>query len=206
MNKGGGTTTSSFSGRIHNNSIGTTGQANSGTTGNKNAINAVMYGCGSYTAAITDNIIKEVSGNGIFAIARDGDGASGTNPGDLNLTITGNQLSLPDPGNNAIRIEAGATSTDDFDVCADIGGSSAALKNTVSGDWGAAIAADEIRLRHQFSALNTFRLPGFVGVSPADVPAYLTGRNTGFPPGTASATVAGGGAYTGGAACAQPAP
>jgi hypothetical protein len=196
VNKGGGTGT--FSGRIKNNTIGTTGVANSGTTGNKDAIRAVTNGAGSYTAEISGNNIRQVSGNGIFAIARDGVG------GDLDLTITGNTLSEPNPGVNAIRVESGATGTDDLDVCADIGGATAALRNTVNGDWGAAIAADEMRMRHQFSALCTFRMPGLSGGTTTDVVNHLTGRNSGFPPATASATIGGGGSYGGGAACVQP--
>src|SRR5205085_6415449 len=48
VNKGGGTGT--FDGRITNNIVGTTGVANSGTTGNKDAVRAVTNGAGSYTA------------------------------------------------------------------------------------------------------------------------------------------------------------
>ncbi|HEX7183643.1 MAG TPA: hypothetical protein VF756_17540, partial [Thermoanaerobaculia bacterium] len=196
VNKGGGTGT--FSGRIQNNTIGTAGVANSGTMGNKDAIRAVTNGAGSYAAVISGNIIRQVSGNGIFAIVRDGSG------GRLDLTITGNTLSEPNPGVNAIRVESGATSSDDLDVCADIGGATAALRNTVNGDWGAGIGADEMRMRHQFSALCTFRMPGLSGGTTTDVVNHLTARNNGFPPATASATIAGGGSYGGGGACAQP--
>jgi hypothetical protein len=205
-----------FTARIHNNTIGTSGVANSGTVGNKDAVRIVANGDkavlganangGTLTVAVTNNTIQQVSGNGIFIIARDG--GSVADPIALNVTVTGNLLREPAPGANGMRAEAGASSTptpDRANLCIDMGGAGA-LANTVQGDWGVAIGADEIRIRHQFSATNTFRLPGFVGVSPTDVPAYLTGRNSGFPPATASATVAGGGAYTGGASCPLPPP
>jgi VCBS repeat-containing protein len=199
--------TGTFNAKVDGNTIGTSGVAGSGTTGNKDAIRIVANGDasvdatpdgGTLTAAVRNNIIQQVSGNGIFAIARDG--GTGGDPIELNLTITGNTLREPAPGNNAIRVEAGATSTDDVRVRADIGGAGAAA-NIIHGDWGVPVGADEIRLRHQFSGLSEFFLTGLGADTSnvATVAAYLAGRNTLDGGLTTSATIAGGGVYkTGG--------
>jgi hypothetical protein len=200
--------TGTFNAKVDGNTIGTSGVANSGTTGNKDAIRIVANGDasvdatpngGTLTAAVRNNTIQQVSGNGIFVIARDG--GTVADPILLNITITGNTLKEPNPGNNAIRLESGATSTDHATLNADIGGAGAA-ENDVQGDWGVPVGADEIRLRHQFSALCRFILRdlGANQSTGGPVATYLAGRNTTFPPATASATIAGGGVYeTGGA-------
>jgi VCBS repeat-containing protein len=206
--------TGTFGATVNNNTIGTSGVANSGTVGNKDAIRIVANGDasvdptpngGTYTAAVTNNTIQQVSGRGIFALARDG--GTATDPIELNLTITGNTLreSLAS-GGQAIRVESGATSTDDVRVHANIGGAGA-LANVMPDDWGVngsgGIDFDEIRITHNFSAACQFILTGLGAntSSVATVSTYLAGRNSlpGGGAGVASATLAGGGVYeTGG--------
>ena len=206
--------TGTFSATVNNNTIGTSGAVGSGSVGNKDAVRIIANGDGSVdatpdggtlTAAVTNNTIQQVSGRGIFALARDG-GTAG-DPIRLNLTITGNVLrQSPSSGGQGIRVEAGATSTDDVTVHADIGGAGAAA-NTFQDDWGtnlpAGIDFDEIRITHTFSGACQFILTGLGAntSSTATVATYLTGRNTlpGGGVGVASASIAGGGVYeTGG--------
>jgi hypothetical protein len=201
--------TGTFNAVINNNTIGTSGVANSGTYDNEDAIRVVANGDksvdgtpdgGTLNVAVTNNTIQNVSGHGIFVIARDGGTAA--DPIRLNITIQGNLLreSVGSEA-NGIRLEAGASSTptpDDVIIHANIGGAGA-LANTFVGDWGGAVF-DEIRLRHQFSGTSEFILTG-LGSNTSDgaiIAAYLAGRNN-LGGGVASATTAGGGVYqTGG--------
>ena len=146
-----------------------------------------------------------MSGRGIYALARDGGTAA--DPIRLNLTFTGNVLrESPSSGGQGIRVEAGATSTDDVIVHANIGGAGAAA-NTFQDDWGtnlpAGIDFDEIRITHGFSGdsqfiltdlgANTSTPPRWRRISPAATRCRRGGA------GVASATLAGGGVYeTGG--------
>ena len=202
-----------FEATVDGNTIGTAGVAGSGTTANKDAIRIVANGDasvdatpdgGTLTAAVTNNTIQQISGRGILALARDG-GTAG-DPIRLHLTITGNLLrESPNSGGQGIRVEAGATSTDDVLVHANIGGAGA-LANVFQDDWGANLPAgidfDEIRITHGFSANCQFILTG-LGANTSTVStvaAYLSGRNT-LPGGVgvASASITGGGVYeTGG--------
>jgi large repetitive protein len=203
-----------FRAMVHNNTIGTSGVVGSGSTGNKDAIRLIANGDasvdatpdgGTFTAAVTSNTIQQVSGRGIYALARDG-GTSG-DPIALNLTIRGNVLrESPTSGGQGIRVEAGATSTDDVRVHADIGGAGAPA-NVFADDWGtnlpSGIDFDEIRITHGFSGTSQFILTGLGAntANTATVATYLAGRNTlpGGGVGVASATIAGGGVYeTGG--------
>jgi len=206
--------TGTFAATVNANTIGASGVAGSGTTGNKDAIRIVANGDasvdptpngGTFTAAVTNNTIQQVSGRGIFALARDGGTAA--DPIELNLTFTGNILrQSPTSGGQGIRVEAGATSTDDVRVHANIGGAGG-LANNFQDDWGTnlpnGIDFDEIRITHNFSGTCQFILTGLGAntSSTATVNAYLAGRNTlpGGGAGVASSTIAGGGVYeTGG--------
>lgn len=206
--------TGTFTAILNDNTIGTSGVAESGTDDNEDAIRIVANGdkcCdatpdgGTFTVAVTNNTIQQVAGHGIFVIGRDG----GT-PGDpiaINITITGNTLLESTTATaNGIRLESGASSSapaDDVRLHADIGGAGA-LANTFVGDWGGA-TFDEIRLRHQFSAVCQFILTdlGANTSNTAIVVAYLTSRNN-LGGGVVSATIAGGGVYETGGIPPQP--
>ena len=193
------------------------GSCRSGTTGNKDAIRIIANGDasvdptpngGTLTASVTNNTIQQVSGRGIFALARDGGTAA--DPIELNLTITGNILreSLTS-GGQGIRVEAGATSTDDVRVHANIGGAGAAA-NVFQDDWGVngggGIDFDEIRITHNFSGTSQFILTN-LGANTSNVTTvatYLAGRNTLGAGGVASATINGGGVYETGVAPPTP--
>lgn len=197
--------TSSMTGRIRNNTIGTSGAALSCST-QANGVYVDARSNGTFTSQVNNNVIRQCLDRGILSEAGDGDSV-------LNLTVTGNtidqQVALG--AREAIQTNHGITSTNVFGnvdtnvVCLQLGGAGA-LANTFSHGPG---APDDFRLRKRQEA--TVRLPGYGGGtgqdtgSLAQVVAFIQGQNTGSAgePGSASASGAGGG-YTGGAACPLP--
>ncbi|MGH8491252.1 MAG: hypothetical protein ACREXS_20910, partial [Gammaproteobacteria bacterium] len=198
--------TSSMIGRIQNNIIGTSGSALSCST-QANGVYVDARGNGTFTSAVTGNVIRQCLDRGILSEAGDGDSV-------LNLTVTGNTIDQQVGGvltREAIQTNYGITATNVFGnvdtnaVCLQLGGAGA-LANTFSHGGG---APDDFRLRKRFEA--TVRLPGYAGAtgqdagSLAQVVGFIQGQNTGSAgePGSASASGTGGG-YTGGAACPLP--
>jgi hypothetical protein len=175
---------STFAGRIRGNSVGVAGSTNSGATAGP-GIRVVSNGVGgAVTVAVTDNRIREVANRGIEILARDGSST-------INATVTGNDIALTSPLSlDAIRMDAGALSTDAVTICASISGNAA----TTAGGSG-------IRLRQRFAA-TTFRLAGYGGSPTADaaVASFLSAGNGG-----ATALVDHGGAgFVGVASCPTP--
>ncbi|MGH9027489.1 MAG: hypothetical protein ACRDWD_15440 [Acidimicrobiia bacterium] len=197
--------TSSMTGKIRNNIIGTSGSALSCST-QANGVYVDARGNGTFTSAVTGNVIRQCFDRGILSEAGDGDSV-------LNLAVTGNTIDqqVGALAREAIQTNHGITSTNVFGnvdtnvVCLQLGGAGA-LANTFSHGGG---APDDFRLRKRFEA--TVRLPGYAGgtdqtaASLAQVVAFIQGQNTGSAgePGSASASGTGSG-YTGGAACPQP--
>ncbi|MGH3997449.1 MAG: hypothetical protein ACRDTJ_08305, partial [Pseudonocardiaceae bacterium] len=171
-----------------------------------NGVSVDARGNGTFTSAVTGNVIRQCFDRGILSEAGDGDSV-------LNLTVTGNTIDqqVEAGAREAIQTNHGITSTNVFGnvdttaVCLQLGGAGA-LANTFSHGPG---APDDFRLRKRQEA--TVRLPGYAGgtdqsaASLAQVVAFMQGQNTGSAgePGSASASGAGGG-YTGGAACPLP--
>ncbi|MGH8491341.1 MAG: tandem-95 repeat protein [Gammaproteobacteria bacterium] len=201
---------SSMIGKIRNNTIGTSGSALSCST-QANGVSVDARGNGTFTSAVTGNVIRQCFDRGILSEAGDGDSV-------LNLTVTGNTIDqqVGALAREAIQTNHGITSTNVFStpgtpdvdtnvVCLQLGGAGA-LANTFSHGGG---APDDFRLRKRFEA--TVRLPGYAGgtdqtlASLAQVVAFIQAQNTGSAgePGSASASGTGGG-YTGGAACPLP--
>jgi hypothetical protein len=199
--------TASFTGKIRNNIIGTSGVALSCST-QANGVYVDARGNGTHTSAVTGNTIRQCFDRGILSEAGDGDSV-------LNLTVTGNTIDQQVGAGvrEAIQTNHGITSTNVFGnvdtnvVCLQLGGAGA-LANTFSHGGG---APDDFRLRKRFEA--TVRLPGYAGGtgqdagSLAQVVAFIQGQNTGSAgePGSAAASGTGGG-YTGGSACLLPPP
>jgi len=124
-------------------------------------------GNGLFTAEVGANVIQEVGGVGIAAIAGQGDAQ-------MRVTITGNILRKP-VGSNApaIRVQSGTTRTDRAETCADIGGSGPKA-NTIEGAWQSVGAID---LLHRFGGTH-FRLAGLAGDrSDAAAAAAVSARN-----------------------------
>lgn len=193
----GAPSTGTLQGTISGNSIGTNGVAGSGSNNGGTGIRLVTNGAGNLNTVVSNNTIRGISlGSGIDVLARDGSS-------DINATITGNNIdTITTTGSNGIIVQSGATATDTTNVCADIGGSTPALRNTIANQ--PVTALDELRVRNRFPG-TLFRLPGYAGggADTAAVITYLQGRNSVAAGGTTSATI-NGNTFTGGAACIQP--
>jgi hypothetical protein len=185
--------TALLKGTIDNNFVNVTS-----ATGSGQCVSVAANGAGTLTVLITNNTLNNAGFfEGIRVIGRDGSPV-------LNTTITGNTVSTTNgfSADRAIVVQAGAASGDSPTVCADIGGSTAALRNKISST-GFPTSALRVRVRK----LSTFRLPGFAGSGTwtASVESYLDGRNT-FAPGNSSGstTIDAGRSFVGGGACTQP--
>jgi uncharacterized repeat protein (TIGR01451 family) len=159
-----------LSGFFDNNTIGASGVVDSGSkTGN--GIFCSYAGTGTASVTITNNIIRRIHGNGhIFA---DNTGGSYT----ANFTIQGNTLDQPGAGEAfAIGMTNGSPgSGDTVNVCAVIGGSTAAQKNTINFNpvQGIVVGSSGQNGGH------TFNLPGLGSSTEAAVEAFLLNNNTG---------------------------
>jgi hypothetical protein len=200
---------------INANTIGESGVAVSGTVDTKDAIRLTANGDksifgvnahgGTLTAAVTNNVIQQVSGRGIYASGRDGGSVS--DPIELNLTITGNTFRQSTTASGqGIRVDCGTTPTptaDNVKVHANIGGI-ATLANTFTDDWGSTnldgLDYDEIRVLHTIPG-SQFILTDFAGngALTSDVSNYLKARNSIGAAGTASANLTSPNTFTGGA-------
>lgn len=163
-----------MSGSITNNAIT---NANSSTGPGMRIISNGTDGDGSnvLTVLVSNNNISQIANRGIEVIARDGNST-------INAIVTNNTVSLTDAlSADAIRVDAGATSTDVTTVNAHISGNNA---TTISGSFG-------VRVRQRFTG-TTFRLQGYGG-SATDmnaVQSFLSANNNGA---TTSADFAGAG-------------
>jgi uncharacterized repeat protein (TIGR01451 family) len=182
--------TADWDGTINNNDIGDATDAGSGSE-QAHGINVEAQGGGNHTTAITNNTIVEFGDRGIQMFAIDGSA-------DLDATVTGNTISQPFGAfpQEAIYGQAGATTGDSSDLCADIS------SNSFVGAGG---GSDDFRLRQRKST--TFKLPGYAG-TPGDTAAvvsFVQGNNTGTPSGSATVDFPGtGGGFVGGGACPTP--
>jgi hypothetical protein len=163
--------TPSLSGFFNNNTIGVANVTDSGSkTGNGIFVSAGGVGTMSYT--ITNNAIHQIHGNAhIFA---DNTGGSYT----ANFTILGNTLDTPGAGWFAgIAVTNGSpASADTVNVCARIGGATAAEKNTLNlgGQLGVILGSDGAASGHNFN------LPGYTGgASFTNVQNFVQANNAG---------------------------
>ena len=167
--------TPSLSGYFANNTIGVAGVTDSGSkTGNGIFLSA--GGTGTMSSTIANNQIHQIHGNAhIYA---DNTGGSYT----ANFTITGNTLDGAQPPNwfAGIAVTNGSpTSSDTVNVCAKIGGSTAAEKNTLNlgGNLGIIVGSSGAASGH------TFNLPGLSTSTEAGVESFLSNNNTSSPAG-----------------------
>jgi hypothetical protein len=201
-----------YSGTFSNNNIGAAGIANSGSlegSGLKiQTIGGGPAGTGGMTVAVTGNTVRQYNNDGILFQA--GGGAPGDGTGFFNVTATGNVVgplgtNIAAAQGVGIRVNNGTASGDSFQTCAQIGGSAAALKNTLTNS-GITGSDSDYRVRQRFST--SVRLPGYSGTNTdtAAVVAFIDGNNTitaPAPGGTATVDALGGG-FVGGAACPLP--
>jgi hypothetical protein len=182
--------TPSMTGYFVNNTIGAAGVVDSGSK-TANGIFVSAGGTGTMSYTIANNTIHQIHGNGhIYA---DNTGGSYT----ANFTITGNTLDGAQPPNwfGGILMTNGApASADTVNVCAKIGGATAAEKNALnlSGNIGVFVDAAGAATGHAFN------LPGYSGgANLTNVQNFIQGNNTGSfttsaitdPPATAAAFI-----------------
>jgi hypothetical protein len=195
------------SGYFRNNSIGISGVANSGSSGNDPALDIESNGGGDLTIVVTNNQIYQFGSNGAGVLAQAG--ATGGNPAAFNVTFTNNTIAQPGTfavSNNAqgFQLNNGTNSGENFTSC--LGFSGNVLNGAGTGSGG------DARFRQRFDT--KVQMPGYTG--PADgtassptVAGYIQGLNpTGPPSVTSVSSTAGGGGFfntPGGASCPQPA-
>ncbi|MFL6247298.1 MAG: hypothetical protein ACJ74H_14800, partial [Thermoanaerobaculia bacterium] len=177
---------------ITGNTIGTTGVPGSGAScgGGCSGIFVTAQGSNVFAVQVSNNNIHEVEVNGIRVVAGLGSSA-------LAATITNNVITDPVAGALAgIHVQSGTTSTDTTSVCAHIAG------NTVSGGW-----SPDIFVRN-FAGGSTFSLPGYAGLGTdtTAVANFLIAQNTITTATAQRRTTAPTNVFSGGAACATPAP
>jgi uncharacterized repeat protein (TIGR01451 family) len=189
-----------WEGQVANNFIGVAAVNGSGAS-QSSGLRVENHASGTLTAIVSNNTIRQWSTQGISLQAGD----TGGN-GPLNVTITGNVITNPNPasaGDFGILLNGGTQVGNTNQICLD-------LKNNNSTGNVSAGGVD-YRLRQRM--LTTVRLPGYVGANNnnAAVATYvLTRPNTASGSGTVSVAnnVAGGGGgfinTPGGAQCAQP--
>jgi hypothetical protein len=169
---------SNFRGTITNNTIGTTGVTNSGSSQGA-AISLLHVGDGTSTHAVTGNIIRQI--NGAQAILIQGGDASAGN-GTMNVTVTGNDIqqegNTVNAARHAIALVAGTVAGDGHAFCIDVGGVGPLFNNVVNFNTSSAGNDNRISLKEAFNT--TVQLPGYTGGSfdLAAISAYLLGRNT----------------------------
>lgn len=153
-------------------------------TGAGDCVQVNTRGAGRAIVAITGNTLNE-SG---FERAIDVSTQEGS--GDLDVIITGNTLNVmtgPNPL-RAMNVNSGADTNDTGTMCAKVGGSTGAEKNTVNS-----ISGGDTRVRVRRRELTVVNLQGVPGPHPqtdqATIEAYITSQNTGA---TGQATVGGG--------------
>jgi hypothetical protein len=187
---GGGT----FTGTITQNVIGDAAVANSGSA-QGSCIVVDIVGGGLVDVDILNNTLRQFTNYGILAQA--GNAAAGGGTGKLVLDIRANNIATPSPASAAalfptsgIRVMSGTNAGDNHTVCATIGGTLAADKNTVNGT-GTNGGAD-LRLFQRF--LTIMAVPGYGGLANNNpqMETFLTGRNNLTTVSASNNTAAGG--------------
>jgi hypothetical protein len=173
----------SFSGTINNNTVGTAGTANSGSS-EGDGFEITNEGTGNMSLAVTNNHVHQINSSGFQFVA----GAGIASSGQFNINFSGN--SVDNPGNNgsitllqSVRIDSGVTSGDTFQTCANFGA------NTITGSSD----APNKDFRLVVNQNTTIRLPGYGGAATdgVAVAAFVAGKVGGGAQGTAVANAPG---------------
>lgn len=152
---------------VTNNSIGTSGDFQSGSNTNVGVYGNVN-GHGDVRAVVSNNTIVQTAFTMIDIVQNDGDA-------DLDLTIKGNNLD--EQGSTVtflygVRVIFGSLATDEGNNCLDMGGTVNADKNQL---FNAEPDADpDVRVRQAGGPAGTLELPGYAG---GGVGPYLVARN-----------------------------
>jgi hypothetical protein len=170
-NLGGGT----FTGHVTNDTVGTAGTANSGSTAGS-GISLEQEGSGTLTADVSTNTVNQVEkGYGITA-------ADGNGSGHLNLSLLNNNVHLQATSSlDAITVDSGEVPTTDTDVVclAASGNTAASVATGAAKPAGNGTGFDSAG----FSVVRqtgTFDIQGDTGAAPTDtdVQNLLIGSNT----------------------------
>jgi hypothetical protein len=198
--------TANASGYFRNNTVGTSGVANSGSSGNDPALDVESNGGGDLTIKVDNNNLYQWGSNGAGFLLQAG--ATGGNATTFNATVTNNTIA--EPGTFAVantaqgfQLNNGTQSGENFTTCLGFSGNGFDTSGTGAGGDG--------RFRQRFDT--KVQMPGYTG--PADgtssaptVAAFIQGLNPTGPPTitSVSSTAVGGGFFNtpGGAACAVP--
>jgi hypothetical protein len=177
---------------ITGNTVGALGVAGSGATcgGGCSGIQVVAAGTNDFRLLLSNNEIRAVDANGIRVFAQNGNSA-------LAATITNNVIDQPEADALfGIQVQSGAVAADTTSVCAHIAG------NTVSGLW-----TTDIFVRNHAGG-TTFSLPGYLGLGTdtTAVANFIKAQNTVTTVTAQRRTTAPTNQFSGGAACATPAP
>jgi len=198
--------TATASGYFRNNTIGNSGVANSGSSGNDPGLDVESNGGGALTIKIDNNQMHQWGSNGAGFYVQVGQTFG--NPTNVNVTATNNTVAEPGTfavANNAqgFQLNAGTGTGDAPSICLGFSG------NTI--DQAGTGAGGDVRLRQRFNS--HVALPGYTG--PQDgvtgaptVNNFVAGLNSPTPTVTSISSTAGGGGFfntPGGAACALPA-
>jgi hypothetical protein len=176
-----GISSSAYDATANNNTIGTSGVADSGSV-DGDGIQVKSASDGDARIAVTNNTIRNYDKNGMMLRASE----SNQSGHSTQLTATGNQISQPDASNSetGMLVEAGSSSTDVLTACMDVGGAGA-LANTFSGTLSPTAIIGNFWLSLRFTN-SVLQAPGYAPTgSLAGRQAYWFGRNTGFGGGTA---------------------
>jgi hypothetical protein len=198
--------TATATGYFRNNTIGTSGVANSGSSGNDPGLDIESNGGGDLTIKIDNNQMYQWGSNGAGFYVQVGQTFG--NPTNVNITATNNTVA--EPGTFAVantaqgfQLNAGTGTGDAPSIC--LGFSSNTIDQAGTGAGG------DVRLRQRFDS--HVALPGYTG--PQDgvtgsptVNSFVAGLNSPTPTVTSiSSTAAGGGFFNTpgpGTACALP--
>ena len=194
------------SGYFRNNTIGNSGIANSGSSGNDPGLDVESNGGGDLTIKVDSNQMYQWGSNGAGFLVQAG--ATSGNPTAVNATITNNTIAQPGTfavASNAqgFQLNNGTTSGENFTTCLLFSG------NVLNGSGTG--AGGDARFRQRFDT--KVQLPGYTG--PQDgvtgtptLAQFIQGLNpTGPPSVTSVSSTAGGGGFfntSGGANCALP--
>jgi len=194
----------SMTGYFRNNTIGNSGDSNSGSSGNDPGLDVESNGGGNLTIDIDNNQMYQWGSNGAGFLLE----SSAGDPTTFAATVTNNTIAQPGTfavSNNAqgFQLNNGTASGENFTTCLKF------QSNTLNGS-GTGTGGDA-RFRQRFDT--KVDMPGYTG--PQDgvtgsptVVQYIQGLNpTGPPTVTSVSSTAGGGGFfntPGGAACALP--
>ncbi|HEU4558963.1 MAG TPA: hypothetical protein VFS20_13980, partial [Longimicrobium sp.] len=152
-----------FTGTIQNNTIGTTGVLNSGTSTSSDGIHVESNGSGGNTrVAIVNNTVRQVGQYGIYLAVIDTKMGGSAQPA-VEARVQGNNVGeIKTTGLDGLRVVPGALSGDHGRICLDV------INNTLAGSTGAGPAYGwRIRtaslLSPQINPAPTIQLKGWNG-------------------------------------------